>query len=74
MFAGGLACFDADFGLEPLAVFVHQAHDGNWRAANEGRKPRQVIETLLRVSVENPVTAQSVQPFGLVFGYWKLHI
>jgi len=33
-------------------------------------QPREVIEAVLRVRVENAVTAQGIDPLDLVLGYW----
>jgi hypothetical protein len=54
-------------------MFVNQAYDRTWCAANDVGEPGKLIEAILRMRVENPVTAQSIEPLGLVFGYWIVH-
>jgi len=68
-----LAKFQTDFRFEPLPVFVKQAYKGNGCRANRGCQPREIIEPVLRARVEDSVTAQGIQPLGLIFRYGIAH-
>src|SRR5438477_3110686 len=48
----------ADFGLEPLAVFVHQRDEGDRRLADVGGEKGEVVEGLFRFGVEDGVLFQ----------------
>jgi hypothetical protein len=55
---GRLAGLQPELGLEPLALLVHQGHQGDGRVAQRGGLPHQGVDVVLRRSVKDLEGAQ----------------
>mgnify|MGYP000626470265 CR=1 FL=1 len=70
---GGLARLEPESRLEPLPVVVDERDQGDRRLADVGGKGGQVVERLLRRSVEHAVLPKYGQPCLFVSGSWRNH-
>jgi len=52
--AGSLSLRHADLRLEPLPRGIDQRHGGDWRGADVGGEPREVVEDRFASSSLNP--------------------
>ena len=57
-------CRQADARLEPLTVGVDQGDERDRRLADVRREQGQVVERLLRLGVQDPVSVQGREPLG----------
>ena len=71
--AVGLADLQAMVALEPLAVAVHERHQGDGHVENPRRQGRQAVERGVGRRVEHVVTRQGLQTFFLVGGQRGRH-
>jgi len=71
--AAGFLHGDADLGLEPLAVFIHERDHGNGGFADVGGEFGQIVEDFLRHSVEHIVLPEHVQTLLFVFWNGRAH-
>ena len=63
----------ADSGLEPLAVLIDQADEGDWYPCDMGGEPRDIVVSLFRLGVQYFVSAQRVQARLFVLGQAGIH-
>mmetsp|Transcript_100730 Transcript_100730/g.291198 ORF Transcript_100730/g.291198 Transcript_100730/m.291198 type:complete len:306 (+) Transcript_100730:1542-2459(+) len=57
------------FGFEPLHVLVHQGHQADWHVEHRGDDPRNCVERVLGLRMQDAEALQLRQASGLVFGH-----
>src|SRR5581483_9529050 len=65
-FAGGFLGGDADLGLEPLTVLVHEADHGNGSFADAGGELGEVVEDLFGDGIHDVILPEDFQAFLFV--------
>ena len=63
----------ADPRLEPLPVQVHKADQGDGGSADESGQTGEIVESLFRRRVEDPVAPEVFEPGNFALGQRQLH-
>ena len=69
----GFANTGADFGLEPLPFFIHEADESDRGLTDPGSQLGEIIKNLLGDGIEDLVLPKDFEPFGLVGRDWSVH-